>query len=158
MLTIRLSRTGKRNRPMYRMVVSEKARIPRSRSLEFLGSYNPHTKDLQVKTEQVKYWLNKGAKTSPTVNNLLISQGIIKGEKVKASKNKKKKKEESKEKTKESVIEERSSEGEKGPESEKEVEKNKEETEAGAEQEKKTEESAKEENSKKESEENEQEK
>jgi len=93
MLTIRLSRTGKKNKPMYRMIISEKARTPQGRALEIFGFYNPHDKDLQVKEDRIKYWIGKGAQMSPTVNNLLIDKKIIEGEKVKASKVGKKNKE-----------------------------------------------------------------
>lgn len=78
---------------MYRLIVSEKGRDPYGRALEILGSYNPYTKDLQVKTERVKHWLSKGSQMSPTINNLLVGKEIIQGEKVKASKGKKKEEE-----------------------------------------------------------------
>lgn len=94
MLSIRLSRMGKKNKPMYRLIICEKARDPYGKSLEILGSYNPHSKELQVKNDRVNYWISKGAQTTPTVNNLLIDKGVIKGEKVKASKTGKKKGEE----------------------------------------------------------------
>jgi small subunit ribosomal protein S16 len=71
---------------MYRLIISEKGRDPYGRSLEILGSYNPHSKELQAKAERIKYWIGKGSQMSPTVNNLLIDKGIIQGEKVKASK------------------------------------------------------------------------
>ncbi len=77
---------GKKNKPMYRLIISEKGRDPYGRSLEILGSYNPHSKELQAKADRIKYWIEKGAQMSPTVNNLLIGKDIIKGEKVKASK------------------------------------------------------------------------
>ena len=86
MLIIRLSRIGKRNKPIYRLIISEKSQDPYGRSLEILGSYNPHSKELQAKAERINYWLGKGAGMSPTVNNLLIEKDIIKGEKIKASK------------------------------------------------------------------------
>jgi len=85
MLTIRLSRVGKKNLPMYRLIISEKGRDPYGRALEILGSYNPHSKDLQAKGERIKYWLSKGAQMSPTVNNLLLDKKVIEGSKVKAS-------------------------------------------------------------------------
>jgi small subunit ribosomal protein S16 len=85
MLTIRLSRVGKKNKPMYRLVISEKARDPYGHALEILGSYNPHTKELAVKGERIKYWIAKGSQMSPTINNLLLEKGIIEGKKVKAS-------------------------------------------------------------------------
>lgn len=93
MLTIRLSQVGKKNKKMYRLVISEKARDTFGKALEILGSYNPHSKDLQVKADRIKHWISNGAGLSPTVNNLLIDHKIIEGEKKKASKSRKKKKE-----------------------------------------------------------------
>jgi small subunit ribosomal protein S16 len=92
MLTIRLSRIGKKKQPAYRLVISEKARDTYGRALEILGSYDPFTKELAVKKDRIEYWLSQGSGMSPTVNNLLVEKGIIKGEKVKASRMRKKKK------------------------------------------------------------------
>ena len=86
MLTIRLSRIGKRKKPMYRLIISEKARDTYGKALEILGSYNPFSKELSVKQDRIQYWLSQGSGMSATVNNLLIQNDIIKGEKVKASK------------------------------------------------------------------------
>lgn len=86
MLTIRLSRIGKKKKPAYRLIISEKAKDPYGRVLEVLGSYNPFSKDLKVKADRIKYWLTKGSGMSPTINNLLIGKGIIEGKKVTASK------------------------------------------------------------------------
>lgn len=90
MLTIRLSRIGKKKKPQYRLIISEKAKDPYGRALEILGSYDPFSKNLQVKGERVKYWLSKGSGMSATVNNLLVGKGVIEGKKVNASKNRKK--------------------------------------------------------------------
>lgn len=92
MLRIRLSRIGKKKQPTYRLTIAERAKDPYGRSLEILGSYNPFSKELNVKKERIEYWLDKGASLTPTVNNLLIEKKIIKGEKIKASKNRVKKK------------------------------------------------------------------
>lgn len=83
---IRLSRVGKKNKPLYRLVISQKQKDLYGNSLEILGSYNPHNKELKANNEKIKYWLSKGAGMSPTVNNLLIEKKIIEGKKVKASK------------------------------------------------------------------------
>jgi small subunit ribosomal protein S16 len=91
MLTIRLSRIGKKNKPMYRLIISEKSKDPYADALEVLGSYNPYTKELQAKNERIQYWISQGAGTSPTVNNLLIKNGVIQGEAVRATKIKKSK-------------------------------------------------------------------
>lgn len=92
MLTIRLTRVGKKNKPMYRLTVAEKSKDPYGKALEILGSYNPHSKEIQVKADRIKYWISKGSGISPTANNLLIEKGVIEGEKVKASRPGKKKK------------------------------------------------------------------
>lgn len=89
MLAIKLAKTGKTNKKMFRVIISEKARDPYGDALEILGSYNPHSKELAVKTDRIKYWLSKGAQMTATVNNLLIEKKIIEGEKATASKAKK---------------------------------------------------------------------
>ncbi|MCX6792438.1 MAG: 30S ribosomal protein S16 [Candidatus Falkowbacteria bacterium] len=96
MLTIRFSRVGKKGFPTYRLIISEKARDPYGRALEILGSYNPHSKELQVKADRIKHWISKGAGMSDTVNNLLVSKKIIEGNKARAARTAKKKKEEKK--------------------------------------------------------------
>ncbi|MBU2233736.1 30S ribosomal protein S16 [Patescibacteria group bacterium] len=92
MLTIRLSRVGKKNIPLYRVIISEKHKDLYGDCLEILGSYNPHTKELKINVEKTKYWISMGAGISNTVNNLLIEKKIIEGKKLKASKNRKSKK------------------------------------------------------------------
>ena len=84
MLTIRLSRVGKKKQPSYRLIVSEKARDPWGKFLENLGTYNPRTNPSTsvFNVERINYWISKGAQTSDTVRNLLIDQKIIEGEKV----------------------------------------------------------------------------
>lgn len=83
MLVIRLSKTGKRNSPGFRIVVVEKTAAPQSgRFLEILGSYNSKGA-LQVKKDRIEHWLSQGAKASDTVHNLLVREGIIKGPKIK---------------------------------------------------------------------------
>lgn len=86
MLSIRLSRVGKKKRPTYRIIVTEKSRDPWGKFLEILGSYNPHAKKATVKAERINHWLSLGAQLTPTVNNLLVNQKIIDRPKVRASK------------------------------------------------------------------------
>jgi len=81
MLSIRLSRRGKKKEPFYRIVVMDKARDPWADYLEKLGHYNPRTKELVLKEDRVKHWLSVGAQPSDTIHNMLISQGILTGSK-----------------------------------------------------------------------------
>ena len=93
MLTIRLQRIGKKNRPSYRLVVSEHKRDLYGRHNEILGNYDPvaNPKTVNLKADRIKYWISVGAQTSATVHNLLVSQGVIEGKKVQAWRPKKKK-------------------------------------------------------------------
>ena len=86
MLTIRLQRIGKKKFPTYRLIISEKARDTKGTYLEQLGTYDPHLpkeKACLLKTDRVRYWLEKGAQASGTVRNLLIDAGLIQGAKEK---------------------------------------------------------------------------
>ncbi len=90
MLKIRLARVGKKKNPTYRFIISESARDTYGKALEILGHYNAFTKVTEVKKDRILYWISQGAKLSPTVHNMLVDQNVITGEKVKASKSKKK--------------------------------------------------------------------
>ena len=82
MLMIRFQRVGRKDDPACRVVVTEKRSKPNSGELEILGSYHPKTKATILKGERILYWLSKGAKASPTVHNLLVSKGVVKGDKI----------------------------------------------------------------------------
>ena len=73
MLTIRLARIGKKKRPFYRVVVTEKTRPRNGRFVEIVGTYDPHKKPsaVRIDSERVRYWLSKGAQPSDTVRSLL---------------------------------------------------------------------------------------
>lgn len=79
MLAIKLSKIGKTNNKLFRLVISEKSRDPYGDVLEILGSYNPHSKELSAKADRINYWLSKGAQMTATVNNLLVGKKIITG-------------------------------------------------------------------------------
>jgi len=83
MLIIRLQRVGKTKKPVYRLIISEKARDTKGTYLELLGTYNPHDKanGLLPKTDRIKYWISKGAQMSETVNNLFVKAGLVVGKK-----------------------------------------------------------------------------
>lgn len=83
MLTIRLRREGKRKQPVYRVIVSEKARDTLGTYLESLGQVNPHANPRAVvlDVERVKHWLGQGAQCSNTVYNLFVDQQLVAGPK-----------------------------------------------------------------------------
>ncbi len=96
MLKIRLRRRGKNKYATYRVVVAQHSAPVKGRFVADLGFYNPHSKELSIKKEDVAAWRSKGAQLSATVNNLLINHKIIDGPKVTSWKPKKKKEEKAK--------------------------------------------------------------
>ena len=90
MLSIRLFRAGKKNQPVFKIVVTDKKNPPRGgRFVEKVGFYNPLTKEKALKAERIQYWLSKGAQPSDTCHNLLVKEGIIKGKKIPVHKKRK---------------------------------------------------------------------
>jgi small subunit ribosomal protein S16 len=77
-LTIRLSRIGKKKKPFYRVVVIEKTRPRDGRVKELVGTYDPLKKPAEIKlnAERVKYWLGVGAQPSDTVRSFIRQQKI----------------------------------------------------------------------------------
>jgi small subunit ribosomal protein S16 len=73
MLKIRLRRMGARNRPHYRIVVSDSRTTARAEVLEELGAYDPMREPTIVSfdRERARFWIGKGATVSPTVQSLL---------------------------------------------------------------------------------------
>ena len=70
---IRLSRTGARKQPHYRVVVIEKERARNGRPVEVVGTYNPRTEpaSIELKRERITYWISKGAQMSDRVSKIV---------------------------------------------------------------------------------------
>lgn len=73
MVAIRLSRTGAKKKPSYRVVVIDKRRARDSRNIEIVGHYNPRPDpiELVLKRERIAYWVGVGAQMSDTVKRLV---------------------------------------------------------------------------------------
>ncbi|MDI6882871.1 MAG: 30S ribosomal protein S16 [Patescibacteria group bacterium] len=105
MLVIRFLRTGKRNQPFFRIIVTDKKNPPRGgRFLEILGFFNPLTKENKIKKDRVKHWLSIGAQPSDRVHNLLVKEGIVEGKKIDVHKKPKKKTEATEDKKEEKIV------------------------------------------------------
>lgn len=76
MLRIRLRRMGNRNRPFYRVVVSDSRRVPTSRAIEEIGFYDPRSasEPVRIDAQRVAHWVDQGAQLTPTVKKLLGQQ------------------------------------------------------------------------------------
>src|ERR1700754_1786310 len=77
MLAIRLQRIGRAGYPVYRVAVQESQRHPSSgRVVAYVGSYNPHTKDVNIQKDAVQKFLDNGAQPTPRVVKLLKAEGV----------------------------------------------------------------------------------
>jgi small subunit ribosomal protein S16 len=83
MLKIRLQRTGRKNDPHFRLIVTESTLKPKTTQFaEIVGTYNVKAGIFEAKGDRVKHWMSVGAQVSPTVHNLLISKGVLEGKKL----------------------------------------------------------------------------
>jgi len=78
---LRLKRTGRRNRPFYRIGAFTHTTRRDGKPVEDLGWYDPLGKDrdqpFQLDEERAKYWISKGAKPSETVRSFLKRRGVL---------------------------------------------------------------------------------
>lgn len=78
MLKIRLRRMGARNRPFYRVVVSDSRSTPTARAVEEIGTYDPRQSPprIDLDRDRVDYWVGRGARLSDTVRNLIARTAV----------------------------------------------------------------------------------
>ena len=78
MLKIRLSRTGKKNQPSFKVVVQEHTAPIKGKFVEELGFYRhaENPKVFKVNMERIKYWISVGAAPSDTLAVLLKKEGL----------------------------------------------------------------------------------
>lgn len=78
MLTIRLQRTGRKNQPTFRVVLTESRSPTKSGEQEILGHYLPQRNPavLECNQERVAHWISKGAIPSDTLARLLSKAGM----------------------------------------------------------------------------------
>jgi small subunit ribosomal protein S16 len=68
-----MRRAGSKNRPFFRVVVTESASARDGRFVEVIGHYNPRTKPetLVLDRERLAHWLKVGAQASDSVRTLV---------------------------------------------------------------------------------------
>lgn len=77
MLIVRMSRGGRKNDPVYTLVVTDSRKSRDGGYLEKLGQYNPHDQKealKNIKLDRIKALIAQGAKLSDTVRTLLKNQ------------------------------------------------------------------------------------
>lgn len=79
MLKIRLSRTGKKRQPSYRIVVADVNSKRDGRVVERIGYYNPLVDPIEYRIDEGRalHWLSVGAQPTDAVERLLVKQGTV---------------------------------------------------------------------------------
>ena len=79
MLRIRLSRTGAKKQPSYRVVVADIESKRDGRIVERIGHCNPRREPMEcvIDEDRALYWLSVGAQPSDPVRRLLDKQGTF---------------------------------------------------------------------------------
>lgn len=80
---LRLSRIGKKNDPVFRIIAIDSRKMRDGMYLENLGTYNPKTGAyVQFHVERIEEWFKKGALPTDSVNKIYkrfkLQQGAIK--------------------------------------------------------------------------------
>ena len=78
MVKIRLQRGGRTHRPVYTIVAANSRAARDGKFLEKLGQYDPNATEVlkDIKLEEIKAWVGKGAQLTDTVKSLFRKQGI----------------------------------------------------------------------------------
>lgn len=83
MLTIRLTRKGKKNQPFFKVVVIDKKRSSKGgRAVEEVGYVDPLTKRKSLDKDRILHWIKMGAQPSPSIHNLLVTEKILDAKKI----------------------------------------------------------------------------
>lgn len=79
MVKIRLTRTGSKFQPSYRIIVTDSRRPRDTRPIEVLGYFNPRTRPSTevVDESRALYWLGVGAQPTESVDNILKRLGTL---------------------------------------------------------------------------------
>ena len=73
MISLRLMRLGAKKKPFYRIVAIDSRKPRESKAKDIIGFYDPlkEPPEIQIDQEKAKYWLERGAQASKTVQSLL---------------------------------------------------------------------------------------
>jgi small subunit ribosomal protein S16 len=73
MISIRLMRLGTTKKPFYRIIAIDSTKPRESKAKDIIGYYDPlkEPPEIKVDFDRAKFWLDKGAQASKTVQSLL---------------------------------------------------------------------------------------
>jgi small subunit ribosomal protein S16 len=75
---IRLKRTGGKNEPRFRVVVTDIRAQRDGKVIEYVGHYNPIKKERVLDMDRINYWIGVGAKPSETVESMIKHMAVKK--------------------------------------------------------------------------------
>ena len=80
MVKIRLTRTGKKHEPHYRIVAVDSRAARDAKYIEKIGYYNPRTNPSTLKYDKdiLKKWIDNGAQMTDTVHDIFVREGVVK--------------------------------------------------------------------------------
>lgn len=70
MVTIRLSRFGRKKAPFYRVVVTDSRNKATGGVIDYIGTWNPIKNLKEIDNDKLKEWIGKGAKMSASVKKI----------------------------------------------------------------------------------------
>lgn len=74
MLKIRLSRVGRKHIAKYRIVLTDHRQSAKHGFIKVLGSYDPHTKTLDMDRTEADSYIKNGAQYSETLAKIIAAQ------------------------------------------------------------------------------------
>lgn len=74
---IRLARAGTKKTPFYRIVVADQRAARGGRFIERLGTFDPRSNAVTLKSDRLKHWRDQGALPSHTVDVLLKRPDVV---------------------------------------------------------------------------------
>lgn len=82
MLMIRLQRTGRKNEPFFKVVLTDSKNSTKSgKFIDTLGFYDPKAGKFEFKKDEILRRIKDGARLSDTVHNFLVREGAVEGKK-----------------------------------------------------------------------------
>lgn len=81
MLKIRLQRTGRKNDPSFRVVVTDSKTAVKKSGIftKVLGSLEAKSGQVILEKDRIVEFIKNGAQVSHTVHNILVKEGVIEG-------------------------------------------------------------------------------
>jgi len=75
MLAIKLKLIGKKGQHSFRVIVQEKRTKLQGEAVDDLGWFNPHSNQIKLNQEKLKYWIGNGAQPTENAQKIIAKAG-----------------------------------------------------------------------------------